>query len=298
VAGATSYTWSVPAGSTITSGQGTPSVTVTFGSATGNVSVTADNICGSSTAENLAVTVNAAPVVSANTTASAICAGNSVTLSGGGAASYAWTGSVTDNVPFNPAATDTYTVTGIDGNGCSGSTTITITVNPLPTLSVSFFMDTVCLTGGLVTLSGESPSGGIWSGTGVSGNMFDPMVPGVGWTTINYSYTDGNSCTNSITDSLNVDVCSGIAASTLAANVSIYPNPNDGTFTMLFNSTFSDLVITITDMQGRVIYSSVENNAFTGYVKHISLENESPGMYLLYINTNGEQRTEKISVQK
>ncbi len=298
VGGATSYTWSVPSGSTITSGQGTTAVTVTFGSTSGNVSVTADNICGSSTASNLAITVVAAPTVTANTTASAICAGNSVTLSGGGAINYSWTGSVTDNVAFTPVSTDTYTVTGIDANGCSASASVTVTVNPLPTVAVSFPMDTVCLGGGMVTLAGESPSGGTWSGTGVSANMFDPMVPGVGWTAINYSYTDGNSCTNSITDSLNVDVCAGIAALTLTGSVSIYPNPNEGTFTILLNSTISELVITITDMQGRVVYSSIENNAFTGYVKQISLENESSGLYLLHINANGEQLVEKISVQK
>jgi hypothetical protein len=45
---ATSYTWSVPAGSTITSGQGTTSMTVTLGNNSGSVCVTASNSCGTS----------------------------------------------------------------------------------------------------------------------------------------------------------------------------------------------------------------------------------------------------------
>ncbi|NTW31485.1 MAG: DUF2341 domain-containing protein [Bacteroidetes bacterium] len=57
VSEATSYTWSVPSGATINSGQGSTSINVTFGSNSGDVSVTASNACGTSAASNLAVTV-------------------------------------------------------------------------------------------------------------------------------------------------------------------------------------------------------------------------------------------------
>jgi hypothetical protein len=49
VAGATSYTWTVPSQATITSGQGTNSVVVTFASKGGNITVAAKNNCGSTT---------------------------------------------------------------------------------------------------------------------------------------------------------------------------------------------------------------------------------------------------------
>jgi hypothetical protein len=61
VPGASSYTWTVPAGATITAGQGTTSITVTFGSTSGNISVTASNGCGTSLANVLAVTVTSPP---------------------------------------------------------------------------------------------------------------------------------------------------------------------------------------------------------------------------------------------
>lgn len=59
VATATSYTWTVPVGWSITAGQGTTSLTVTSGLSgqNGNITVTADNSCGSSPASVLAVTV-------------------------------------------------------------------------------------------------------------------------------------------------------------------------------------------------------------------------------------------------
>jgi len=57
VAGATTYTWSVPSGSVITSGTGTTSITVTFGSVSGNVSVVAGNACGSSASSTLPISI-------------------------------------------------------------------------------------------------------------------------------------------------------------------------------------------------------------------------------------------------
>lgn len=56
VTGATSYTWTGPAGSTITSGQGTTALTINFGATVGNVSVVANNSCGSSSASVKTIT--------------------------------------------------------------------------------------------------------------------------------------------------------------------------------------------------------------------------------------------------
>jgi hypothetical protein len=60
VTGATGYTWTVPAGWTITNGEGSVSITVTVGATSGNVTVTADNACGSSVARTKSVTVKPA----------------------------------------------------------------------------------------------------------------------------------------------------------------------------------------------------------------------------------------------
>ncbi len=71
VSGANSYTWSLPPGSSISSGQGTTSATITFGSTSGNVSVVANNNCGTSGTSTLSVTVNSAAIPTA-TAATAI----------------------------------------------------------------------------------------------------------------------------------------------------------------------------------------------------------------------------------
>jgi len=57
VANATSYTWTVPTGSTITAGQGTNTITVTFGTRKGRVTVKANNGCGSSATRSININI-------------------------------------------------------------------------------------------------------------------------------------------------------------------------------------------------------------------------------------------------
>lgn len=57
VSGASSYTWTVPPGAVITSGQGTDSITVDFATLFGSVCVTANNSCGPSALSCLSVSV-------------------------------------------------------------------------------------------------------------------------------------------------------------------------------------------------------------------------------------------------
>ena len=64
----------------------------------------------------------------------AVCAGESVTLSGSGADSYTWDNGVDNGVAFTPTATTTYTVTGTDDQtGCSSTDEVTVAVKNLPT---------------------------------------------------------------------------------------------------------------------------------------------------------------------
>jgi xyloglucan-specific exo-beta-1,4-glucanase len=59
------YNWTVPAGATITSGQGTNSITVNFGSTGGTLSVTETNFLGSATS-SVAVSINSPTGISSN----------------------------------------------------------------------------------------------------------------------------------------------------------------------------------------------------------------------------------------
>lgn len=81
---ATGYTWTVPAGWTITSGQGTTSITVKAGAAgsNGNITVMATGIGGNSGICTLAVTVNQVPhITSMAYPTNTLCPGQMINIS-------------------------------------------------------------------------------------------------------------------------------------------------------------------------------------------------------------------------
>ena len=78
---------------------------------------------------SVTVTVLQPPTLSSTMDSLSICLGDSVVLNASGAANYSWSGGVTNNVAFTPAATSTYTVTGTGSNGCSSTSTVSVSVH-------------------------------------------------------------------------------------------------------------------------------------------------------------------------
>jgi hypothetical protein len=74
---------------------------------------------------------NGLPIVDVQVSTSAICNGSLITLSGIGASAYTWTGGISDNVSFNILASDTYTVIGTDGAGCTSTSSINLMIDPI-----------------------------------------------------------------------------------------------------------------------------------------------------------------------
>ncbi|MBL4592303.1 MAG: hypothetical protein JKX68_00640, partial [Flavobacteriales bacterium] len=156
-AGAATYTWIVPAGATITGGQGTTSLNVTWNTTPGgNICVDWTDACPVTSPQTcLTVTVNPVPTVTVPANAT-YCAGDAVPIgsftSMPAGATFAWSNS---NTAIGLAASGTgnapaFTATNTTGNpitgtitvtptlaGCVGTpVTYTITVNPVPTVTV------------------------------------------------------------------------------------------------------------------------------------------------------------------
>ncbi|MBL7772267.1 MAG: hypothetical protein JNM95_05385 [Chitinophagaceae bacterium] len=107
-----------------------------------------------------AVVVNASPTLSVNANTSTLCAGSSAILTASGSsASYVWVpGNLTGNqITVTPSTTTTYTVTATNSLGCSITSTIMISVNPIPAITGSANPGAVC-PGGAVLLTGTTPS--------------------------------------------------------------------------------------------------------------------------------------------
>ncbi len=132
------------------------------------------------------------PNVTANSIPSAIiCQGDTITLNGGGATTYTWDNGVTDGVAFTQSGTLLYTVTGTIGANCSNTDTITVFVNPLPTISASS-TDTIICQGDQITLSGIGGNSYIWDNSAIDGTAFTPTST----TSYTVTGTDGNNCKN------------------------------------------------------------------------------------------------------
>ena len=151
-AGAETYLWSTAA--TIASITVTPAATTTY-------TVTGTNLYGCSATDSITVTVHTLPVVSISGD-TAVCAGESTTLTAAGAESYLWsTADTIASITVTPAATTTYTVTGTNQYGCSATDSITVTVHVLPVVTLSG--DTALCAGESATLTAAGAESYLWS---------------------------------------------------------------------------------------------------------------------------------------
>ncbi len=80
-------------------------------------------------------------------------------------------------------------------------------------------------------------------------------------------------------------------------NFSIFPNPNNGTFTVKFNTTSSnDVSISVHDMRGREIFSkSYQHNGF--FNENMQLSGVQSGVYLVNVQDGNRKEVRKIIVE-
>jgi hypothetical protein len=106
----------------------------------------------------------------------------------------------------SPTVTTNYVLSTTGSNGCTNTGNVTVTVNPLPIVTCPTYAP-ICKETPPFLLTGGSPAGGTYTGTGVNSNTFNPAALGVlvGANTITYTYTDGNGCSNSCTFTIVVD---------------------------------------------------------------------------------------------
>lgn len=149
VSGASSYTWTVPPGATIISGQGSVSIVVDFGASSGNIGVTASNSCGTSLMETLAVTA-ANPNATYTYLPTTPSVNNAVNFSAPQSGlTYSWTfsgGNPATSTAQNPSVTWSN----------SGTYTVTLTVTSVSGCSTTYSSAIVvsnCVTGGSMTFN-------------------------------------------------------------------------------------------------------------------------------------------------
>lgn len=157
-------------------------------SVTSNLSCTV--VIGSDTlVDNITIVVNPLPSVFAGSDTS-ICSQSSFILNGSGAAFYSWNNGITNGVSFQVNSTLTYTVQGVDNNGCTNTDQITVTSNPLPTVFAGVDQ-AVCL-GDSVKFTANGALNYNWSNGLINGEYFIPTAT----MTLTVTGTNVNGCSS------------------------------------------------------------------------------------------------------
>jgi len=259
----------------------------------------------------------------------------------------------------------------------SGFTELTktdyISVGPNVALSP---LNNICDNGSEVELTGGTPAGGNYFGTGVEAGFFNPQTTGIGSYSIGYAYTDENQCSdtayqnvtvvghpmpdlgvdsticadhtytldatvpdaasylwipgNETTASIVVDSagiglnsqqfsvtvtstdgclgtdevtltfeeCAGINEIKGLQSFSVYPNPNDGEFTLeLESSVPMTLNYSILDSEGKLLLKEDGIRFAKNLNKIIAIRDVKKGVFYLVINIDGQEATQKILVK-
>jgi hypothetical protein len=248
--------------------------------------VTSNNSCGSMT-DIASFVISVKPLSIATITpqsTTTFCQGGSVVLNASTGNTYEW---YKDGTIINGSITDSYTATQ------SGSYTVKVSngacssISSATTITHSLLVSFTTLESytdyhhSPITLLG-TPSGGVFSGLGVSGNVFNPSIAGLGNKTITYNVSNSNNCSGSafqstivndtlgivctaydtitVTDTLLITTTLGLSNQT-SNTLKIYPNPakdhitiNNGNFVAMSNYT-----IRIDNALGQQVFFSVIN---------------------------------------
>jgi hypothetical protein len=194
-----------------------------------------------------------------------------------------------------------YSVTGVyvdtvkSPGGCDSILTTNLTVNPAPivTWNVSN-IDTVCF-GLNIILKGALPAGGVYSGVGVTGNVFNTSTAGLGVHPVIYTVTDYKGCEGSVKANIFVDICTSIDNEETTNNLVVYPNPYSDKFTIELTLMKSDLVtIRLTNLLGETV-KQVETFVLSGVYKNEMDTKELPnGIYFITVQTSGSKIVQRV----
>jgi Ni,Fe-hydrogenase III small subunit len=206
-----------------------------------------------------------------------ICQGQFVTLTAtaNGTVSYGWnSGANTQSISVSPAGTFTYEVTAYNG-ACSGTATHEVVVKLIPAIDFEIGNPALCPDSPPFTFT-ANPSGGAYSGTGVTADTFDPSV-GAGVYGITYEVTVSNGCLATQTETIEVMTCTGINTKSVTGELKLFPNPATDDITVLAAKEIAS--ISIYDFTGKLV-KIIETN---GFQETIGIGELARGLYTVAI---------------
>jgi hypothetical protein len=225
-----SFTWVMPAGSSITSGQGTNSITALIGPNSGNITVSTANSCGNGPVKSLFITVSPLPASPGGISGNIVfCQGTTqaYSVSNVPGTTYHWVVPSGWNITGGQGTNLITTTTGLTsgnvtvtpentcGNGPSNS--LAVTVNPLPAAETGP-NGAICV-GASITIGSAPVPGNIYSWTSVPAGFLSAVANPTVWPEFNTTYI--------LLETNPVTGCSNTHSVTILANqiIAITANP-------------------------------------------------------------------------
>ncbi len=190
-------------------------------------------------------------------------------------------------------------------NGCQAVKTMT--VNTLSQITGG--TPGICASGSM-TLTNSTPFGGVWSSSNTTAATVNPTTgfvkgTGAGSTVVLFT-TNVGGCVATRTITVNACRESGEETTSVtevaADDVRIYPNPNNGQFTLagkLVATEDGELTVTVMNMLGQTIYSSSMQVQNGNVDKQITLTNDlANGTYILNLRTDNGNRQYRFVVNR
>ena len=278
------YNWTVVGGS-IVGGSGTSSITVSWDTMASmhEVRLQACNSfgCGNTFVKDILITSNPPITILTNTGRDSFCLGDSLTLTAGmGNYSYNWnTGATSSSIVVATSATYQLTLTEVS-SGCVSVAQKAVTQN---------VVDTTVVQSGFTLTATANNAAVQWLDCGTN-------LPVAGATNTSFSPTVNGQYAAVVTQNGCQDTSScydiTFVATTLLANqtlpsVRVYPNPNQGLFTIDFgNYPQQEATIELLNALGQVVYQTTR----TGQLQTIEQTALPTGVYILRIDQQVSNR--------
>jgi PKD repeat protein len=220
-----------------------------------------------------------------NVTCNGACNGAFSATANGGTPVYMYSPSL----PSSGLCAGNYTFSVTDANGCSKTSSVTITQPTVLTVvtNITNASCSGCTDGAASVLTGGGTPG--YTYQWMPGGQITPSISNLPIGCYTVVVIDSKACqTTSITC---ISFATSINSSNISNNITLSPNPSNGVFTIALNTTVDILEASVTNTLGQIVKTETAKNASQ---LTIDLSGMSKGIYYLTLTTSGRKNILKL----
>jgi len=210
---------------------------------------------------------------------------------------YLWsTGETTSSIVVKPNTTTTYTVT-VANTLCSDNGSVIVTVNAYPIVDLGPDQEFKWTAGSVTLDAGNAGMVYDWStGETTQTVNYDQSNFAAGTDTTITVVVDNNGCMAS--DTIVITVIDDVSIDGALGNVdvSVFPNPNDGRFTLAINGAEGEFNMEIVNLAGQVVYSQIIE-ANNNFVKDVDISEFATGVYYIKLSNKQGVKINKLIIK-